>query len=112
MLLRSISKLCTDNQVLEYDATLFLARGTEDVAEEMEKLLHCENDISYKEWLVKAEQYPITSRIDRNLIMLAIDDMTSRLRMKHMTKIQKSARLGPFVHILIANEKNRTLYSK
>lgn len=63
MLLRWIFKRCTDNQVLENDATLFLARGTEDAAEEINNLMQCENDISYKERLVKAELYPITRRL-------------------------------------------------
>ena len=112
MLLRWIFKRRTDNQVLENDATLFLARGTEDAAEEIDKLMQSENDISYKERLVKADLYPITSRIDSNLIMLTAESMTGRLRMKHMTKRQKSARLGPFMHILIANEKNRPQYFK
>ena len=112
MLLRWIFKRCTDNQLLENDATLFLAKGTEDAANEIDKLLQSENDISYKDRLLKAELYPITSRIDRNLIMLAAESMSDRLRMKHMTKRQKSARLGPFLHILIANEKNRPPYFK
>ena len=110
MILSWIFKRCNHNKLMEHDATLFLAKENDDDTEKIDKAIGFEDEISYRNKLEQVDLYPITHRIDRNLILLGAEAITERLTLKHMIKRQNSSRLGPYVKVVVASEKNRPTY--
>ena len=90
------------------NATLWITKGTEEAAKEMEKTIEVKHESTYKEKLEELNMFPITHRVDRNIIQVAADGATGRLIIPYIKiKEPKSERLGPFLEIDVKKERKR-----
>ena len=89
------------------DITSLLTKADESSAHEMDQQ-YDKCKIGYRDKLAETGLFPLTHRMDRNVIQLACEAISNRIKFPSIEiKVPTNERLGPFASLSIAKEKRR-----